>query len=118
MAGDRDDVLLSKLQGTIESWSDEVTQAHRELTSQIGDTRSQLNALMDVIASRKARTAESDAIEVYRAQAPEFEGLWFDGASAAEGAAGASADGAGAGAAAGDVVAGGAVAVVAGSAAF
>ncbi len=51
--------LLRKLEATIASWNDEVTQAQSQLSDQIADTRSQLVTLVRLLASR---TENGDAL--------------------------------------------------------
>lgn len=51
-----DDILV-RLENTIRSWSDEVTEAHRTLTSQIGGAKDQLNTLAKLLAARQRNGA-------------------------------------------------------------
>ena len=59
MSSGNDDILLKKLQKTINSWSSEVTGAHQKLTHQIGDAKNQLDTLIGVLGAGKAEGAGS-----------------------------------------------------------
>ncbi len=54
MSSGNDDILLKKLQKTIDNWSSEVTGAHQKLTHQIGDAKTQLDTLIGVLGAGKA----------------------------------------------------------------
>jgi len=52
MAANRDDILLERLQKTIDTWNSEVTAAQESLAQQIGDARTQLHALIGALNKR------------------------------------------------------------------
>lgn len=52
MTATRDDVLLERLQKTIDTWNSEVTAAQESLAQQIGDARTQLHALIGALNKR------------------------------------------------------------------
>ena len=70
MADNRDDVLLQRLQTTIDSWSTEVTAAHEGLARQIGDARQQLVTLIDTL-NRRAKSSNGNGADALRSRALE-----------------------------------------------
>ncbi len=52
MAANRDEILLERLQKTIDTWNTEVTSAQESLARQIGDARGQLQTLIGVLNRR------------------------------------------------------------------
>ncbi len=56
MAANRDEILLERLQKTIDTWNTEVTSAQESLARQIGDARGQLQTLIGAL-NRRTRPA-------------------------------------------------------------
>ncbi|MDK1022096.1 MAG: hypothetical protein QGD90_10715, partial [Candidatus Hydrogenedentes bacterium] len=89
MSSGNDDILLKKLQKTINSWSSEVTDAHQKLTHQIGDAKNQLDTLIGVLGAGKAEGAGSSpqtqgAARATAQPAPEMKSQPVDPPSANE----------------------------------
>ncbi len=89
MSSGNDDILLEKLQKTIDNWSSEVTDAHQKLTHQIGDARNQLDTLIGVLGADKAEGAgpspQTQGVARATAQpAPEMKSQPVDLPSAGE----------------------------------
>lgn len=68
MSANRDDILLQRLQRTIDTWNSEVTTAHEGLARQIGDARSQLNALIETL-NRRGGSSSANGAAPLRSQA-------------------------------------------------
>ncbi len=68
MSANRDDVLLQRLQSTIDSWSSEVTSAQEGLARQIGDARKQLGTLIDTL-NRRSKPSNGNGADTLRSRA-------------------------------------------------
>jgi len=66
MAANRDEILLERLQKTIDTWNSEVTSAQESLARQIGDARGQLQTLIGALnkRTRPAALGNGDAVEL------------------------------------------------------
>jgi chromosome segregation ATPase len=69
MAVNRDEILLERLQTTIDTWNTEVTAAQESLAQQIGDARTQLHTLIGALNRRSHSNGHGDASAI-RGQVP------------------------------------------------
>lgn len=64
MSVTRDEILLERLQKTIDTWNIEVTAAQESLAQQIGDARTQLHTLIGALNRRSHTNGHGDATAV------------------------------------------------------
>src|SRR5262245_57609189 len=69
MAANRDEILLERLQKTIDTWNTEVTSAQESLSRQIGDARGQLQTLISALNKRTRPALGNGDASVLRNQA-------------------------------------------------